>query len=153
MAENCDIKLEILLEILHNHLNQSQAQKTVTSEIFFLVKFFTWPHNYYNDNNLPTTGLRLPFLSNNTESCKNPILQCGYFIKLKVNWSLQEQKFDFKVRSFFSCYRKAISGYFFAKLQLILCIWFCVKLFHKYHSVTHSIILEEEVKFCPFLSR
>ena len=45
--ENCDIKLEILNKLAH--WNQLETQITVMSE-FFLMKVFSWPRNYYNDN-------------------------------------------------------------------------------------------------------
>ena len=43
---------EIMPWILHKFkpLNESETLKTVMSGSFFLVKFFTWPRNYYNDN-------------------------------------------------------------------------------------------------------
>ena len=46
-VENCDIKLEIVDKLAH--LNQSETQKTVMSDLFFLT-FFTCPRNYYNIN-------------------------------------------------------------------------------------------------------
>ena len=34
------------------NLNESEALITVMSEFFFSWRFFTWPHNYYNNNKI-----------------------------------------------------------------------------------------------------
>ena len=49
LVENWDIKLEILNKLAH--LNLLETQITVLSELFFFSRFFSWPRNYYNDNN------------------------------------------------------------------------------------------------------
>ena len=38
------------------HLNESEALIAVMSEFFILWRFFTWPRNYYNDNNKSSNG-------------------------------------------------------------------------------------------------
>ena len=49
LVENCDT----MLEILHKHkpFERIRDPENCDVRVVFFVKFFTWPRNYYNDNN------------------------------------------------------------------------------------------------------
>ena len=49
LVGNCDIKLEILHK--HNPFERIRDPDNCDVRVIFFVKFFTWPRNYYNDNN------------------------------------------------------------------------------------------------------
>ena len=49
MVENCDIMLEILHK--HNPFEKIRDPDNCDVRAIFLWRFFTWPNNYYNDNN------------------------------------------------------------------------------------------------------
>ena len=48
LVENCDTMLEILHK--HNPFKQITDPDNCDVRVFFVVKFFTWPRNYYNNN-------------------------------------------------------------------------------------------------------
>ena len=50
LAENCDIKLEILHK--HNPFEPIRDPNNCDVGVIFLWRFFTCPRNYYNDNNI-----------------------------------------------------------------------------------------------------
>ena len=49
LVENCDIKFEILHK--HNPFERITDPDNCDVRVYLFVKFFTWPRNYYNDNN------------------------------------------------------------------------------------------------------
>ena len=50
MVENCDT----MLEILHKHrpFERIRDPENCDVRVNFFRRFFTWPRNYYNDNNI-----------------------------------------------------------------------------------------------------
>ena len=48
LVENCDVMLEILHKL--NPFEQIRDPDNCDVRLIFLVKFFAWPRNYYNNN-------------------------------------------------------------------------------------------------------
>ena len=55
MVENCDT----MLEILHKHkaFERIRDHENCDVRVFFWWRFFSWPRNYYNDNNFYNHGM------------------------------------------------------------------------------------------------